>query len=119
MYHISNNFLSLLMKPCKSGCRVADTNASGVWQVTMAEAGSEVWGELARGSLLIVLFIVVTQECDRCSLVYYLSRKKGKIKNFNINIPILKYGNYKFTLKRNLRTKIKIPTCGLNVALEH
>lgn len=80
MYYISNNFLSLLMKPRRSGCRVADANASGVRQVTVAEADSEVWGELARVSLLIVLFIVVTQERDRCSLVYYLSRKMGKLR---------------------------------------
>lgn len=68
--------------------------------------------------LLIVVFIVILQKCDRCSLMYYFSRKMGKLKIFNIIIPILKYGNYKFTLKRNLWAKIKIPTCGLNVALE-
>lgn len=38
MYYMSNTFLILLMKSHRSGCRVAETNAFGVRQLTMAEA---------------------------------------------------------------------------------
>lgn len=87
MYYISNTFISLLMKSHRSGCRVAETNGFEVRQLTMAEADSEIWGELAR-VLLIVVFIVVIQDCDRCSLMYYFSRIMGSLKIFNILIPI-------------------------------
>lgn len=85
MYYISNTFLSLLMKSHRSGCRVAETNGFGVRQLTSRQ--SEIWGELAR-VLLIVVFIVVIQDCDRCSLMYYFSRKMGSLKIFNRIIPI-------------------------------